>query len=90
MRDETTMYNLFLEIAKGDKRILAMYLNGSRTNVNAPKDIFQDYDLVYVVTETKPFIEDKDWIHKFGNILYMQYTDESPIYPSDKRIFTDG
>ncbi|MBD5514439.1 MAG: aminoglycoside 6-adenylyltransferase [Lachnospiraceae bacterium] len=84
MRDEVTMYKLFMDIANADDRILAMYLNGSRTNANVPKDIMQDYDLVFVVTETRPFIEDKNWILNFGNILYMQYPDESPDYPSDK------
>lgn len=84
MRDEATMYQLFIDIANADDRILAVYMNGSRTNVNVPKDIFQDYDIVYVVKETKPFIEDKDWIHRFGNVLYMQYPDESPNDPSDK------
>ena len=84
MRDEVTMYKLFTDIANADGRILAMYLNGSRTNANVPKDIMQDYDLVFVVTETRPFIEDKNWILNFGNILYMQYPDESPDYPSDK------
>ena len=84
MRSEAEMYRLLTDIAKADDRILAVYMNGSRTNVNVPKDIFQDYDVVYVVPETKSFIEDKNWIHKFGNILYMQYPDESPDYPSDK------
>ena len=84
MRDEATMYKLFMDIAKQDERILAVYMNGSRTNVNAPKDIFQDYDIVFVVPETKSFIEDKDWIQKFGKILYMQYPDEHPDYPNDK------
>ncbi|MCM1123895.1 MAG: aminoglycoside 6-adenylyltransferase [Eubacterium sp.] len=84
MRDETTMYRLFMDIAKADDRIQAVYMNGSRTNANVPKDIFQDYDIVYVVKETKPFIEEKDWIRKFGNVLYMQYPDENPDYPSDK------
>ena len=84
MRDEVTMYKLFMDIANADDRILAMYLNGSRTNANVPKDIMQDYDLVFVVTETRPFIEDKNWILNFGNTLYMQYPDESPDYPSDK------
>lgn len=84
MRDETTMYRLFMDIANADDRILAVYMNGSRTNTNVPKDIFQDYDIVFVVKETKPFIEDKNWIRKFGNILYMQYPDESPNFPSDK------
>lgn len=73
-----------MKIAKEDNRILAMYLNGSRTNANVPKDIFQDYDLVYVVTETKSFIEDREWLSRFGNILYMQYPDESPNSHSDK------
>lgn len=84
MRDESTMYQLFMDIAEGDERILAVYMNGSRTNVNVPKDIFQDYDMVFVVTETKSFIQDKEWIQKFGNILYMQYPDEHPDYPADK------
>lgn len=84
MRNETQMYQLLLKIAEEDNRILAVYMNGSRTNKNVPKDIFQDYDIVYVVPETSSFINDKDWPHKFGTILYMQYPDESPDYPNDK------
>lgn len=87
MRTETIMYKLFIDIAQGDARILAVYMNGSRTNINAPKDIFQDYDIVFVVTETQPFIEDKDWLCMFGNILYMQYPDEHPDGASDKENF---
>lgn len=84
MRNEETMYQLFMDIAQLDDRILAVYMNGSRTNPNVPKDLFQDYDIVFVVKETKSFIEDKTWPHKFGEILYMQYPDENPFYPSDK------
>ena len=87
MRTEKEMYDLILNIAKNDERIRAVYLNGSRTNPNVQKDIFQDYDVVYVVTETKSFIEDKAWIMQFGEILYMQYPDEHPDYPSDKENF---
>ncbi|MDO5520646.1 MAG: aminoglycoside 6-adenylyltransferase [bacterium] len=97
MRSEKEMYDLILDIANKDSRILAVYMNGSRTNVNAPKDLFQDYDIVYVVKDIKPFIEEKAWIHKFGEILYMQYPDESPYEPNDKSNiygwlmqFTDG
>ena len=82
MRSEAEMYKLLTDIANADDRILAVYMNGSRTNDNVPKDIFQDYDVVYVVSKTKSFIEDSDWISQFGNILYMQYPDESPDYPS--------
>lgn len=97
MRTEKEMMDLILTTAQNDDRIRAVYMNGSRTNPNAPKDIFQDYDIVYVVDETESFIRDKAWINHFGDILFMQYPDESPYYPSDKAnsyawlmIFTDG
>ena len=47
MRTEHEMYDLILGIAKSDGRIKAVYMNGSRTNEKVPKDIFQDYDIVY-------------------------------------------
>ena len=97
MRTENEMYNLILEVAKKDDRIKAVYMNGSRTNKNVPQDIFQDYDIVYVVENTQSFIDDKDWIRIFGEILYMQYPDENPNYYSNKENsygylmqFTDG
>lgn len=76
MRSEKEMYSLIIETAKADERIRAVYMNGSRTNPNVPQDIFQDYDIVYVVTENKPFYEDKNWIDVFGERLYMQCPDE--------------
>ncbi len=84
MRTEQEMFDLILHTAREDARIRAVYMNGSRTNKNVPKDIFQDYDIVYVVTETKPFIEDKSWIDRFGERLFMQYPDECPDDPGDK------
>jgi aminoglycoside 6-adenylyltransferase len=71
MRTEQEMFDLILNIAKKDERIRAVFMNGSRTNPNAVKDIFQDYDIEYVVKETKSFREDKSWIDKFGERLYM-------------------
>lgn len=72
MRTEAEMYDLILGTARADDRILAVYMNGSRTNDNVVRDIFQDYDIVYVVEQTRPFIEDAGWIQRFGEILYMQ------------------
>lgn len=72
MRSEQEMFDLILNIAYKDERIKAVYMNGSRTNTKVPKDIFQDYDIVYVVSETRPFYEDKTWIECFGERLYMQ------------------
>ena len=66
MRSEEEMMHLILQVAKDDERVRAVYLNGSRTNPNAPKDRFQDYDVVYVVTDTKPYYENHDWIISTG------------------------
>ncbi|MDZ5472250.1 aminoglycoside 6-adenylyltransferase [Bacillus sp. 31A1R] len=72
MRNEKEMFELILGIAEKDERIRAVYMNGSRTNPNAPKDMFQDYDIVFVVTETATFIKDKNWIRNFGDLLMLQ------------------
>lgn len=85
MRSEKEMMDLILEVAKKDDRIRAVYMNGSRTNKNVKKDIFQDYDIVYVVTENKPFVEDESWIDIFGERLYMQCPDKNDVYNGMER-----
>ncbi|MEN2465118.1 aminoglycoside 6-adenylyltransferase [Ornithinibacillus sp. FSL M8-0202] len=72
MRTEQEMVKLILQVAKEDERIRAVYMNGSRTNVNAPKDIFQDYDVVFVVTDVNSFVMDQNWINQFGEFLMIQ------------------
>ncbi len=72
MRSDKEMLELIINIADRDERVRAVYMNGSGTNVNAPEDILRDYDIVYIVTETKSFYEDENWIKNFGEVLYMQ------------------
>ena len=55
MRTEQQMLDLILETARCDERIRAVIMNGSRTNPNAPRDPFQDFDIVYIVTDGGPF-----------------------------------
>ena len=43
MRTEQEMLDLIIGTAKNDERIRAVYMNGSRTNKNIKKDIFQDH-----------------------------------------------
>ena len=47
MRTSDEIIELVLGYAANDERIRAVGLNGSRTNPNAPKDLFQDFDIVY-------------------------------------------
>ncbi len=76
MRNEQKMLDLLLSTARNDERIRAVYLNGSRANVKVPKDIFQDFDIVYVVTETASFLADPAWLDRFGEILIMEEPDQ--------------
>ena len=92
-----SLLDTVLDTARQDDRIRGVVLEGSRTNPNAPKDIFQDYDVLYIVRETESFQTDRAWIDRFGERLYLQYPEEHPVYPSDKHNcygwliqFTDG
>ncbi|MWC27678.1 aminoglycoside 6-adenylyltransferase [Paenibacillus sp. MMS18-CY102] len=77
MRNEKEMMDLILGVAERDERIRAVYMNGSRTNPNVPKDIFQDYDIVYLVTEAASFVKDEKWINVFGQLLMLQEPDKN-------------
>lgn len=68
--------SLILKIAKTDSRIRAAVMNGSRTNPNAPQDIFQDFDIVYIVNKIETFIENIDWINVFGERLMLQLPED--------------
>lgn len=89
------MYELILETAKKDPRIRGVYLNGSRANPSAPKDIYQDYDIVFVVSEFESFTADHRWIDLFGDRLMLQMP-EAMRFPNGSghfnwmMLFTDG
>lgn len=51
MRNENDMYDMLVNIAQQDERIKAVYMNGSRTNKNVLKDIFQDYGWLMQFTD---------------------------------------
>jgi aminoglycoside 6-adenylyltransferase len=72
MRSEQEMLTLIIDIAQNDRRIRAVMLNGSRVNPNAHRDIFQDYDIVYFVTDVDSFTADHSWIECFGEIMILQ------------------
>lgn len=83
MRSEQQMMSLILDTARDDERIRAVMMNGSRANPNVPRDDFQDYDIVYFVTETDSFRADPQWIDRFGERLIMQMPDENEMYPRE-------
>ena len=76
MRSEQEMLELIVNTAKNDERIRAVIMNGSRVNPNAPRDIFQDFDIVYIVTDVAPFRNNEEWARRFGEIMVMQMPED--------------
>ena len=71
MRAETEMLSLLIKIAKNLK-VKAVALSGSRTDTKAPKDEFQDYDVVYVVDDFDNLTSDLSWLDYFGKRIIEQ------------------
>ena len=91
------MLELIVNTAKGDDRIRAVILNGSRANPHARRDIFQDFDVVYLVNDVASFTDDHAWIDRFGELMILQMPDAMGDPPplNDGRFaylmqFTDG
>lgn len=98
MRSEHEMLALILQTAQEDERIRLVLLEGSRANPQARRDCFQDFDIVYGVTEAAPFIRNLTWIRRFGELMILQLPDdmgEPPPEPTNGRYtylmqFMDG
>ena len=72
MRTEPQMLDLILQTAKV-LQIDAVAMSGSRTDTKAPKDEFQDYDVVFVVDDLDNLTSDLSWLDSFGNRLIEQH-----------------
>ena len=71
MRTEIGMLDLILQTAK-TIQVEAVALSGSRANPKAPKDEFQDYDVVYVVDDLDNLTSDLSWLDQFGKRIIEQ------------------
>ena len=65
MRTEPEMLDLILQTAKVLK-VEAVAMSGSRINPKAPKDEFQDYDVIYIVDDLTNLTIDLSWLDQFG------------------------
>src|SRR5581483_10058681 len=97
MRSEQEILELIIDTARSDDRIRAVIMSGSRVNPNARRDIFQDFDIAYFVTNVDSFRNDRTWINRFGELMILQLPEamEEPPPVNDGRFvylmqFTDG
>ena len=71
-RNEAQILRLILQITE-TLQVEAVAMSGSRTDTKAPKDEFQDYDVVYIVDDFDNLTSDLSWLEQFGNRLIEQY-----------------
>lgn len=71
MRTETEMLDVILQTAE-TLNVDAVAMSGSRTNPKAPKDEFQDYDVVYIVDDLDNLTNDLSWLDQFGKRIIEQ------------------
>jgi len=71
-RRQEQMLRLILETAE-TLQVDAVAMSGSRTNPKAPKDEFQDYDVVFVVDDLDNLTSDLSWLDSFGKRMIEQY-----------------
>lgn len=71
MRTEPEMLDLILQTAK-TLQVKAVAMSGSRTDTGAPRDEFQDYDVVYVVDDLDNLTSDLSWLDQFGKRIIDQ------------------
>ena len=72
MRTETEMLDVILKTAE-TLQVVTVAMSGSRTDTKAPKDEFQDYDVVYVVDDLDNLTSDLSWLDQFGKRLIEQH-----------------
>ncbi len=71
MRTETEMLDVILKTAK-TLQVKAVAMSGSRSCPKAPKDEFQDYDVVYIVDDFDNLTSDLSWLNQFGKRIIEQ------------------
>ena len=73
MTQENPITHRLIQWAAEREAVRAMLLTSSRTNPSAPVDLFSDYDVVMVVTDIRPFYENRAYLHDFGPVLVVYH-----------------
>lgn len=98
MRTPEEMFALFKRIARSDERVRAMTLEGSRANPGIAPDVWQDYDLTFLVKDVGEFTRSDEWLTGFGELLLLQKPEAMALFEpgipegwfSYLMLFTDG
>lgn len=83
MRTAGEMFALFERLAASDERIRVMTLEGSRVNPSVTPDLWQDYDITFLVTDVGSFTSSDEWLSAFGDMVLLQKPEAMDLFPPD-------
>ncbi len=76
MRSTEEMLRLITDTAERDPNVRTAVLSGSRADSSRPSDVYQDYDVAFLVRDLAPYFNNPCYIEKiFGKVLIMQMPD---------------
>lgn len=70
------LFEKVFDYARKNDNVRVLVMNGSRVNPNIEPDQYQDFDMVYYVSDLSKQIEDHKWVQIFGKALVKQYKDD--------------
>jgi aminoglycoside 6-adenylyltransferase len=92
--NEDPVAQYLINWATADPRVRAVVWTSTRTNPTAVVDALSDYDIIFVVDDIAPFIEDEAWLGDFGPLLvvYRDPVHYEAGHPSITRVtqYEDG
>ncbi|MBO4407614.1 MAG: aminoglycoside 6-adenylyltransferase [Clostridia bacterium] len=84
MRTDREMLDLIVGVAESEESVRAVLLGGSRTDPDAAKDVYRDFDIVYLVKDVSLYWDDEEWIEKkFGKPALLQKPESMRLIPPD-------
>jgi aminoglycoside 6-adenylyltransferase len=76
---EVDVINRLVQWANSQPLVRAMLLESSRASDHAPIDILSDYDVLLIVSDTRPFSQQESWLQDFGKLLVL-FRDKGRMY----------
>jgi len=76
MRSEQEIIDCVLDFARKEQNVRVVLMNGSRVNPNVKREVFQDFDIVFLVKEVDPYKRNKRVVSYFGDIMILQTPDD--------------
>jgi aminoglycoside 6-adenylyltransferase len=83
MRSDQEIIDLLLDFARKEENVRVVLMNGSRVNPNVKRDVFQDFDIVYLVKEVDPYKRNESVVNYFGHIMILQTPEDMQDPPPE-------